>query len=465
MGKKTKYQKLQDKLFREKKSAWVPLERDKSKIFKFAESYKKFLANSKTERTAVKTIVSELKKTGFKDIHNVKKLNPGDKIYLNHKGKSIIAAVIGKNHNSVRLLGSHLDSPRLDVKPHPVYEEKGLSLMKTHYYGGIKKYQWTNVDLALYGVIHTKKGKKIEFSVGEKEDEQRFIVSDLLPHLAKKQLEKPGYEIVEGEQLNVYLGNIPVDDKKVKEKIKLNILDSLNKKYGITEEDFNFAELNFVPAEKPKDIGFDRSLIAGYGHDDKAGSYASLRAIVETKNPETTIVSYFSDKEEIGSTGDTGAYSFVLLDFAEMLTKKLSLKISASELLRISKAISADVGSGVNPSFSDVHEEKNAALLGNGVIIEKYTGAGGKYSANDASAEYMQEIREVLSKNNINWQIGELGKVDVGGGGTIALFLSRYGMDTIDIGPPVLGMHSPREVLSKVDLYETYRAYKAFFSN
>ncbi len=462
MGEKTKYQKLQEKLFKEKKSAWVSSE--KNNVFDFAEEYKQFLSCSKTERTAVKTILFHLKKAGFKDISKQKELKKGDKVYLNQKEKSVICAVIGKNP-CLRLIGSHLDSPRLDIKPHPIYEDKGLSLMKTHYYGGIKKYQWTNVDLALYGVLHTKAGKKIEFAIGEKQKDPRFIASDLLPHLAKKQLEKSGNEIVEAEQLNVYLGNIPIDDKKVKEKIKLNVLEILNKEYGIIEEDFNFAELTFVPAENPKDIGFDKSLIAGYGQDDKACSFASLQAILQIKTTEDTVVSYFSDKEEIGSIGNTGAYSFILLDFAEMLGKKLKLNISAEEILRNSNAISADVGSGINPSFSEVHEEKNAAILGNGVVVEKYTGSGGKYSANDASAEYMNKIRQILTKNKIKWQTGELGKVDMGGGGTIALFMSRYGMDTVDMGPPVLGMHSPREVLSKVDLYETYKAYKAFFSN
>jgi len=462
MGEKTKYQKLQEKLFKEKKSAWVSSE--KNKVFDFGEEYKQFLSCAKTERTAVKTLVSHLEKAGFKNINKQKELKEGDKVYLNYKEKSIICAVIGKKPY-LKLIGSHIDSPRLDIKPHPVYEDKGLSLMKTHYYGGIKKYQWTNVDLALYGVLHTKEGKKIEFSIGEKQKDPRFIASDLLPHLAKKQLEKSGNEVVEAEQLNIYLGNIPIEDKKIKEKIKLNVLNILNKEYGIIEEDFNFSELTFVPAESPRDIGFDKSLIAGYGQDDKACSFASLKAILDIKSPENTVVSYFSDKEEIGSIGNTGAYSFVLLDFAETLTKKLKVDISPGELLRNSKAISADVGSAINPSFSEVHEEKNAAILGRGVVVEKYTGAGGKYSANDASAEYMSEIRHLLTKNKIKWQTGELGKVDIGGGGTIALFLSRYGMDTVDMGPPVLGMHSPREVMSKVDLYETYKAYKAFFSN
>ena len=406
-----------------------------------------------------------MKKAGFRDIESVQKLETGDKVYLNQKGKSVIAAIIGKDKNRINLVGSHIDSPRLDLKPNPIYEDKGIALFKTHYYGGIKKYQWTNVDLALYGVVHTKAGKRIEFTYGEGKDEPCFIVSDLLPHLAKKQLEKTGNEIVEGEQLNVFIGNIPLDGEEIKEKIKLNTLNLLNEKYGIVEEDFSFAELNFVPAGLPRDIGFDRSMIAGYGQDDKACSFANLKAVMETRNPKVTAVAYFSDKEEIGSMGNTGAYSFIVEDFAQMLVKKLRLDITPKELLRESRAISADVTVAVNPSFADVHEERNAAYLGHGVVIEKYTGAGGKYSANDASAEYMNDIRKLLDANKIKHQTGELGKIDLGGGGTIALYLSRYGMDTVDIGPAVLGMHSPREVISKIDLYESYRLYKAFFEN
>ena len=460
MKEKSKHQKLKEKLFRKKESAWKTADK---KVHVFAEEYMQFLAKSKTERTASREIVAVLKKKGFEDIEKKKKLAAGDKVFLLQKNKSVIAAVIGKKHDSMHLVGSHIDSPRLDIKPNPLYEDKGLALMKTHYYGGIKKYQWVNTDLALYGVIHTKKGKQIEWTIGEKDDDPRFLVSDLLPHLSKKQMEKSGSDIIDGEQLNIYLGNIPVDDKEVKEKVKLAVLKHLNDAYGLIEEDFSFAELTFVPADAPREIGFDRSLIAGYGHDDKSCSFANLRALLDAK-PTRTAVAYFSDKEEIGSMGNTGAHSYILLDFAEILVQKLKLKKSAKQLLKNSKAVSADVTAAVNPSFSEVHDERNASHLGYGISIEKYTGAGGKYGANDASAEYMQEIRALLDEHNIVWQTGEIGKVDQGGGGTIALYLSRYGMDTVDAGPAVLGMHSPREVLSKVDLYEAYRFYKAFFS-
>jgi aspartyl aminopeptidase len=456
MAKKNKYENLLLK----KETAWS---KNKTQVFSFAKSYMDFLFVSKTEREATKTIIKELTKNGFKEIHSVKTLKPGDKVYLNQKGKSVIATVIGKN-NELRILGAHIDSPRLDLKPNPVLESNNLAMLKTHYYGGIKKYQWTNIDLALYGVIHTKKGKKIEFKIGEKENEPRFIVSDLLPHLARKQMEKKGSEIIEAEQLNIYIGNIPLDEKDAKDKVKLNVLKILNEKYSITEEDFSFAELNFVPSGKPNEIGFDKSLISGYGQDDKACSYATLKSIIEIKNPKNICIGYWSDKEEIGSYGNTGAQSFILLDFAQILVDKLNLKITAKELLKNGKAISADVSAGVNPAFPEVHEMNNAAIIGNGVVIEKYTGGGGKYSANDTHAEYMHEIRQLIDKNKIAYQTAEIGKVDIGGGGTIALYMSRFGMDILDVGPAVLGMHSPREVMSKVDLYETFRLYKAFFA-
>jgi aspartyl aminopeptidase len=458
--------KLHDKLFKKNESAWLSYkEPERKKIYAFAEKYKDFLNTSKTERVATKTIVTNLVKAGFRDIEKIAKLKIGDKVFFNYKGKSVIAAVIGKTKDSIRLVGSHIDSPRLDLKPNPIAEDKSLVLLKTHYYGGVKKYQWTNTELALYGVIHTKAGKRLEFSIGEKDDEPRFIFSDLLPHLAKKQMEKTGNDLVEGEQLNIFVGNIPLKEKDVTEGVKLNTLKILNDKYGLTEEDFSFAELTFVPAGQAHDIGFDKSMVAGYGQDDKACSFANMMAILDVKNPKVTAISYFSDKEEIGSVGDTGAYSFILINFAELLAEKLGTEKSATELLFGGRAISADVGAAVNPSFADVHDDKNSCITGFGVIVEKYSGAGGKYNANDANAEYMSYIREVLDKNKIIWQTGEIGKIDAGGGNTIALFMSRYGIDTVDAGPGVLGMHSPREVTSKVDLYEAYRLYKAFLED
>jgi aspartyl aminopeptidase len=448
-------------LMRKRTSAW---QKDTSKVFKFAEGYMEFLAKAKTERAATKVIAATLEKNGFKELSKSKTLKAGDKVYHNQKGKSIIAAVIGKQNDRFNLVGSHIDSPRLDLKPNPLFEDSSIALLKTHYYGGIKKYQWVNVDLALYGVIHTKDGKKIELCIGEEDDEPRFLMSDLLPHLSKKQMEKKADEIIEGEQLNIFIGNIPLEAKEGKEKVKANILKILNRDYGIVEDDFSFAELNFIPAGKPREIGFDRSLIAGYGQDDKSCSYANLMSILDVKTPAATAIAYFSDKEEIGSYGNTGAQSYILLDFAEQLVQKLGLKSSPKEMLRQSKAISADVSAGLDPSFHESHEERNAAIIGEGVVIEKYTGSGGKYSANDTHAEYMNEIRQLMLKNDVRFQASEIGKIDIGGGGTIALYLSRFGMDTVDAGPAVLGMHSPREIISKVDLYESYKLYRAFLA-
>ncbi|NTV22761.1 MAG: aminopeptidase [Nanoarchaeota archaeon] len=452
--------KKKPELLRKKESAW--LSNPAGAVQSFAEDYKGFLAVAKTERSATREIIRRLEKLGFMDIEMMMTLKEGDKVFFNIKDKSVIAMKVGKETDGLMIIGSHLDSPRLDIKPNPLYEANNLALMKTHYYGGVKKYQWTNVDLAMYGVAYTKEGVKHEFSIGEKDDEPRFLVSDLLPHLAKKQMEKTGNEIVEAEQLNVFVGNIPVKDKDAKDKVKMAVLELLNRKYGMIEEDFSFAELNFVPAGTPRDIGFDKALISGYGHDDKSATFANLRALLDSKS-KNTAVAYFSDKEEIGSVGNSGAASFVLLDFAEIVVKKLGLSISPKELLVNSKAVSADVSSALDPNFPEVSDEKNATQLGFGVTIEKYTGSGGKYSANDAHAEYMNEIRKILQKNKVTWQTSELGKVDIGGGGTIALYMSRFGMDTVDAGPGVFGMHSPREILSKVDLYEAYKFYKGFF--
>ena len=452
--------KLQEKLFRKNANSW--LKANTKDVFSFCEDYKDFLFSSKTERTATKTIVKRLEKAGFSSIEEKKTLKAGDKVYYKHKNKSVIACVIGKDVSKFRLVGSHIDSPRLDLKPNPVYETASMALLRSHYYGGIKKYQWTNVDLSMLGIMTTREGKTIEFNLGEDEGDSRFIISDLLPHLGRKRMEKPASEVVEGEELNLFIGSIPINEQGVKEKVKLNILNVLHEKYGIYEEDFAFAEINFVPSGKPTDIGFDRSMIAGYAHDDKSCSYANLMALLTVKTPSVTAISYFADKEEIGSNGNTGAESLILWDFSEILIEKCGAKTSAKRMLSNSQALSADVGAALNPNFQEVHEKQNAPLLGHGIIIEKYTGRGGKYSANDTHAEYLAEIRQILIKNSISWQTGELGKIDIGGGGTIAMYLSRLGIETVDAGPCVLGMHSPREVISKVGLYESYKLYKAF---
>ncbi len=457
--KKSSNEKLQEKIFLKKKSAWLSY--PKAKVFSFCEGYKDFLGKNKTERLCVQYLIKNLEKKKFKDISQVKKLKIGDKIYKNIKDKAILAAIIGKK-NTFNIVGSHIDSPRLDLKPNPVYEDSNLSLIQTHYYGGIKKYHWVNTPLELHGVIITK-NKKVNLAIGDKKNDPKFIIPDLLPHLAQKQMDKKGKEVIEGENLNILVGNIPVDDDKIKEQIKFTVMKELNQKYGIIEEDFICAEIELVPASKPTDIGLDRSLIGAYGQDDKVCAYTSLKAFLELKSIKNTAVALFADKEEIGSYGDTGAGSFMLKNFAQEIIIKAGWKTSSSLLLENSKAISADVTAGMNPSHKDVHDPTNVSYLGKGVSVEKYGGGGGKYSTHDASAEYMAEIRSMLDSNKIPWQTGELGKIDIGGGGTIAMFMSRYGMDCLDAGPCILGMHSPCEVASKVDIYAAYQLYKVFW--
>ena len=460
---KSKNEQLQKKIFLDKKSSWNDL--NQKEVFAFSDKYKQFMAENKTERLCIENVISDLKKGGFKDITTVKKVSSGDKIFKNIKGKAVFAAIVGKDMKRWQLIGSHVDSPRLDLKPSPVYEDSGLGLIKTHYYGGVKKYHWVNTPLALHGVVFTKAGKKVIINIGDKTNEPKFIIPDLLPHLAKNQMERKAPKIVEGEELNILVGHIPVDDKKIKEQVKFTVLKYLNEKYGLIEEDFFTAELELVPAVMPMDIGFDASLIAAYGQDDKVCVYTSLRALLETKGPKHTAVGMFVDKEEIGSVGDTGAAGLVLENFAYDYIGLTGLKMTVSQLLENSDAVSADVTAGMNPNYKDVHDAQNASYLGRGVSVEKYGGGGGKYSTHDANAEYMNYIRQLFDKNKIAWQTGELGKIDLGGGGTIAMFISRYGMNCVDVGPSLLGMHSPCEVTSKADIYSAYLFYKAFFKD
>jgi aspartyl aminopeptidase len=338
-------------------------------------------------------------------------------------------------------------------------------MIKTHYYGGIKKYHWVNVPLSLHGVAYTKEGKRIDFKLGEKENEPKFIIPDVLPHLAKNQMKKEGSSIIEGEDLNIVAGNMPINDEKIKEQIKFTVLKFLFDNYGLIEEDFNIAELQLVPATKAVDIGVDNSMIAGYGQDDRVCAFTELKAILDIKKNEKTAVAMFVDKEEIGSMGNTGAASNVLKIFTEEYIDLLKLKEKEDKILENSNALSGDVTCGMNPNYKDVNDSKNVSFLSFGVSIEKYGGGGGKYSTNDAHAEYMQYLRVLANKENIRWQTGELGKIDIGGGGTIAMYISKYGLDCVDAGPPVLGMHSPCELTSKVDIFETYRLYKAFFQD
>lgn len=463
---KSKNQKLEEKLVLKKENAWLKYTTaEKNNVFKFSEDYKKFLDESKTERLAVKSIVQTLNKSGFKNIKDIKKAKSGDKIYKVIKEKSVVACIVGKDMTAFNILGSHIDSPRLDLKPNPLYEDSEFAMLKTHYYGGIKKYQWVNTPLMIAGVVFTKDGKQVDISIGDKEDDPKFIIPDLLPHLAKDQMQKEAQKIIEGEGLNLFIGSIPINDDDIKEKVKFSILKYLNDTYGLIEEDFGYAELEVIPSNKSSDIGFDRGLIAAYGQDDKVCAYLSLKALTEIKAPKTSAMSIFFDKEEIGSTGNTGAVSLIMPDFIEDYKKLTGVKDLTHDIFSRSMAISADVSAGFDPNYKDVHEPKNAAYINKGVVVEKYTGSGGKYSASDANAEFLAYLRPILDKNKISYQFAELGKIDLGGGGTIALYLAKYGLDIIDAGPGILGMHSPYEVLSKADIYECYKFYKAFYEN
>jgi aspartyl aminopeptidase len=436
-----------------KKPAWDIFNKDQIKeAFDFAEEYKKFLNESKTERETVQKI----KEVALKN----KK-----KIMQNRESEAAII-VPGKKSvkEGLRIVISHVDSPRLDLKQVPLYEdpESNLALFETHYYGGIKKFQWVTIPLALHGVIVKKDGKKQTFALGEDEKDPVFSVPDILPHLSQEvQDEKKLEEAIKGESLDIVVGNRPIKGD-FKEKIKAAILEKLNKDYGLIEEDFVSAELEAVPAYKARDMGFDRSLVGAYGHDDRVCAFASLKAISDLKNPEHTAISLFVDKEEIGSEGSGTAQ---VKTFIRSIIIELDPTANTDSVMLKSKVISADVNSAVTPNYTDVFELKNASSLGQGVAMSKYTGNGGKYSANDASAEYVGEIRTLLNKGKIPWQTGELGKVDKGGGGTVAKYFSRFGMEVVDLGPPVLSMHSPFEVVSKVDIYSSYLAYKAFLKS
>lgn len=463
--KESRNEKFQKEAFFEKKNAWLKYKpAEKKTIFKVAEDYKKFLFNAKTERESVKTIVADLKKNGYKELKSLKKLKSGDKVYKVIREKTLVSAVVGKSKDSLRILGSHIDSPRLDLKPNPLYEDSSVAMLKSHYYGGIKKYQWVNTPLAMHAVVHTKKGK-VDLRIGEKEDDPKFIIPDLLPHLAKDQMSKNMREGITGENLHILVGSVPVADDDIKEKVKFTVLDILNKDHGMVEKDFLSADITFVPAGKPIDIGFDKGMIAGYGHDDHVCAYTMHRAQMEIKAPKNTVICFYADKEEIGSVGNTGAASKALEWFVTDLMTKVGSKKPIYEVWEETKALSCDVDAGVNPIFKEVHDVSNAAIMGHGITVLKYTGHGGKYSASEATSEYMSWLINILDKNKISWQAGELGRIDLGGGGTIAMFFAKYGMDIIDIGPAVYAMHSTQEVVSKVDVFEAYKAYKLFMEN
>ena len=438
------------------------------KAFEFCEGYKTFMNSSKTERECVNTIIDKAKKNGYVEFDkNNSKLTAGAKYYVNNRGKAVILLTVGKEKidNGINFVISHIDSPRIDLKPNPLYEADEISYFKTHYYGGIKKYQWPTVPLSMHGRIFIEDGSFIDISVGDKENDPKFIITDLLPHLAHEQDKRTLKEGIKGEELNVVIGSIPFmdGDEEIKNAVKENTLKILNTNYGIKEKDFARAEIEFVPANNACDIGFDKSMIAAYGQDDKVCAYPALIAELENIDPTLTSIAVFTDKEEIGSEGNTGMVSNYLFDFVEDLADIEN--VEARDCYKKSICLSSDVNSAYDPTFSDVFEKMNSSYINKGVVLTKYTGHAGKSGSNDASAETMAKVIGLMDAKNVVWQIGELGKVDIGGGGTIAKYVSQRNVDTIDVGVAVLSMHSPYELTSKLDIYHTYLAYKAFLLN
>jgi aspartyl aminopeptidase len=472
--KKAKKSKLEEKLTRKEKMVWDKFtEKEKSAAFKFSKGYMEFLSKAKTEREAVSEIIVFAEDSGFQSIEKVKDAKPGTRIYITNKKKNIALIILGSQplENGVNIIASHIDAPRLDLKQNPLYEDDDtkLALFKTHYYGGIKKYQWVNQPLAVHGHVVKEDGTSIDMVIGEEPDDPAFTVCDLEPHLYhKKQAKRKLPEGIKGEELNVLVGSVPINDKDAKAKIKLWVLDHLNKKYGMVEEDFTTAELEIVPAGMPRDIGFDRSLIGAYGHDDRICAYTSMMAVAAIKRPKRTAIALFFDKEEIGSEGNTAVRSRFLESLVGDLFELKDPDYRFSQLrksLSNSRALSSDVTGGVNPNFKDVHEMKNAPRVGYGLVITKFTGAGGKYHSSDANAEYIGELRRLFNNKKVPWQTGELGKVDEGGGGTIAKFLAEHSMEVVDCGPAIISLHAPFEIASKADLYATYLGYKAFYGS
>lgn len=434
-------------------------------IFDYAEGYKTFIDAGKTEREACAYVVEAAKAQGYKPFEFGMKLKAGDKVYYDNRGKNVYLMRIGTADvakDGIRILASHIDSPRLDLKQVPLYESEDVAFAKTHYYGGLRKYQWAAIPLALHGVVALSDGSKLTVKIGEDESDPVFYISDLLPHLAAKQNAKPLGEGIEGEQLNIWLGNIPYTAaKEEKDKtVKENILKILHDKYAIKEEDFLSAELSLVPAFKAKDIGFDRALIGAYGHDDRVCSYPAYTALFDETSNEHTVMVILADKEEIGSEGTTGMQCRLFTDFIDEIAA--SFGVTSAAIRARSMCLSADVNAGYDPNFPEVCEKLNSAYLSHGAGITKFTGARGKSGSNDANAEFIGYLRKLFAENGVIWQTGEMGKVDVGGGGTVAKYIANMNVDTIDIGVPVISMHSPFEVISKADLYENYLAFRAF---
>ena len=461
-------EELKEKLFKNNKSGWETVDSDKrNKIEDISTKYMNFLNRAKTEREFIKRARELANNNGYRDIMEFETLKPGDKIYFVNREKSMYLAIIGENsiENGIHIIGSHVDSPRLDLKPNPLYEDTGFAYFKTHYYGGIKKYQWTAIPLSIHGVIAKTNGEKVEINIGEDEADPIFTITDLLPHLAQEQMEKKLKNGIDGEDLNLLVGSMPYNDAKGTDRVKLNILNLLNQKYGITEEDLTSAEIELVPAFKARTLGLDGSMIAAYGQDDKVCAYTSLQAMMELDNVKNTAVCILSDKEEIGSMGNTGMESHMFDFFISEILNKLGVNRPnlLDKVFCFSKMLSSDVDAGFDPMYASVSDKTNAGFLGKGISLNKYTGARGKSGASDANAEYVAWVRNILEKNDIRYQVAELGKVDVGGGGTIAYIIANKGADVIDCGVPVLSMHAPYEVTSKYDVYSAYETYKAFW--
>ena len=467
---KAEEESLKEKLFLNKKNGWIgKTEDEKKEIFKFSDEYMYYLNNGKTEKEIVEISKDILLKNGFRDISEYNELHAGDKVFFENRQRNLFAAVIGEApmEDGLKIIAAHADSPRIDLKQNPLYESSGFSLLKTHYYGGIRKYQWSSIPLSMHALFVKSNGEKIKVVWGENDEESAFVISDLPPHLSQGQNERKLKEGLTGEELNILVGTIPYEDTKISERIKLNILKILNEKYGITEVDFTSSEIEFVPAFKARSIGFDSSMVASYGQDDKVCCYTALRGILNVTNPRRTAICVLTDREEVGFIGNTGMETKILEKFvAEILDKTNQNRPNMIErVFSNSEVLSADVTAAYDPTFLDVFEKRNSAEIGKGICISKYGGVAGKSRGSEASAEFVAKVRNVFENANVQYQAAELGKVDKGGGGTIAYTLANRGMDVLDCGVPIMAMHAPFEIASKSDIYEAYKAYEAFYKN
>lgn len=451
-------------LYSRKTAIEVMTEEQKAGMEAYAKDYMQFLDSSKTEREAVTEGIRRAEEAGYIPYNFGDKIEVGGKYYMNNRGKALYMFRIGTENveNGIRISAAHVDSPRLDLKPNPLFEEGGFGYLKTHYYGGIKKYQWTAIPLALHGVVIKQNGEKVEIVIGEDENDPIFYISDLLPHLAKDQMSRTLRDAIPGERLNIMIGSTPYDATP-DGTVKLNMMHLINEKYGIVESDFQSAEISVVPAFKSRFVGFDKSMIAGYGHDDRVCAHPAIRALVDSDDSVHTCMAILADKEEVGSGGNTGMKSGIFMDIIEEISKALGANNNAVK--HNSKCLSADVNAAFDPAFAEVYEKNNTCVLGGGVVLTKYTGSGGKGGTNDASAELIAFVRKSFEGENVLWQTGELGKVDQGGGGTVAVYIAEKNIDVVDLGVPVLSMHAPYECISKSDLYMTYLAFKSFNLN